>query len=55
MKFVQVEINAINNSGEANDYLRSWQMFYKDRKIINVSLAPNEINYFITIVYEVEV
>ena len=55
MKFVQIEITVVNNNGEANDYLRKWQLYYSNRRIINVSLAPNDFNYFLTIVYEMEV
>lgn len=54
MKFVQLDIFPVNNSGEANNLLRSWQLNYPKRHIINLSIAPNEINYFLTIVYEVE-
>ena len=55
MKFVQVDLFAVNSSAETNDLLRMWQLQYPNRHIINLSLAPNEINYFLTIVYEVEV
>lgn len=55
MKLIQIEISAINNSGEANDILRQWQLHYPHRHIINISVSPNEYNYFLTIVYEVEV
>lgn len=50
---IQIDLTAVNNSAEANLYLRQWQVAYPKRKIINVTLAPNEINYFLTIVYEI--
>lgn len=54
-KFIQIEVTAVNSGGEANSYLRQWQLNYPNRRIINLSLAPNDINYFLTIVYEMEI
>lgn len=54
-KFTQIEIIVVNSGGEANTYLRQWQLNYPNRHIVNISVAPNDINYFLTIVYEMEV
>lgn len=53
---IQVAIGFVANSGDANEKLRTFQRENPKRKIINVSIAPQEPHgFFMTITYDVEV
>lgn len=56
MHFIQIELTFVSNSADANNQLRLFQMRFLNRKVIGVSLAPNDpAGYFMTITYEMEV
>lgn len=56
MEFIQIELCFVNNSAEANNQLRQFQISFPKRKVINVSLAPTDpVGYFMTITYQIEV
>ena len=56
MEFTQIELCFVNNSAEANNQLRQFQLSFPKRKIIGVSLAPiDPVGYFMTITYQIEV
>ena len=51
---IQVAIGFVANGGDANEKLRTFQRENPKRKIINVSIAPQEPHgFFMAIVYEV--
>ena len=54
MKFIQVDTLAVNDAASANLELRRWQLQYKKRKIINISMMSTLHGYLMTIVYEME-
>ena len=54
-KCIQVELMWSLNSTEANLQLRGFQETYPNRRIISVSMVPNDMGWFTTVAYEVEV
>ena len=53
---IQVAIGFVANGGDANEKLRTFQKENPKRKIINVSIAPQDPHgFFMTIVYDIEV
>ena len=50
---IQIEVQAMNNAAQVNDYLRQYPRLYPKRHIIGVSMVPNEYGWFMTITYEV--
>lgn len=53
---IQIAIGFVSSGGEANEKLRTFQRENPKRKIINVSIAPQDPHgFFMTIVYDVEV
>ena len=50
---IQIDIIAVNNAGHANEILREYQRNFPKRKIINISMVPNDYGWFMTITYEV--
>ena len=56
-KFAQIDIFYALNAADANKTLRAWQISYPQRRIISISSGspPQDIGWFITITYEIEV
>ena len=57
MKFVQIEIEYTLNSEKANEFLRTWQLQYPKRKIVNVTMnsAAPALGWYLILTYEIEV
>ena len=53
---IQIQVLPVQNQGQANEYLRSYQREYPKRKIIGISMSPCEFpgGWFMTITYEAE-
>lgn len=54
---VQIDIQAVINQAKANEFLRNYSKIYPKRKIIGVSMVPNDFpgGWFMTITYEVTI
>ena len=50
---IQIDIIAVNNTSHANEILREYQRNFPKRKIVNISMVPNDYGWFMTITYEV--
>ena len=52
---IQIDVISVNNTGHANELLREYQRVFPKRKIINISMTPNDYGWFMTITYEVTI
>lgn len=50
---IQIDVIPVNTPGKANEILREYQRVFPKRKIINISMTPNDYGWFMTITYEV--
>ena len=50
---IQIEILTANNQATANELLREYQRTFPKRKILNISMVPNDYGWFMIITYEV--
>ena len=52
---IQIDIFSANSTGHANELLREYQRVFPKRKIIGVSMVPNDYGWFVTVTYEVNI
>ena len=52
---IQIEVIPVNNTSKANEALRLYQTTFPKRKIIGVSMVPNDYGWFMTITYEINI